>query len=550
MRDLTKIKKSIRRRMEPLAAKLSVRRLETRLRLTLLAAGIIPVLLFTALFCWHINTALREEEQKAALAAAQNFASAFENEKTALIRQVTDYGIWNEMHYHARFPDPRWFEENLTGWVPAQFDIPLIRLADPEGRTLAQAGPVPLPVSQPLASFDAPKAWVQMIEGSPYIIAASPVLPSNRSGPPAGRLFFARKIDENMLNRLFTFPNRKAALVFISPGAPGDPAKESREKAIGNLEIVSKAKEAGKWFNNQPETKNAPQFLTAGREPVLCFPIETNAELSLFLLCSLPNENIALVRSRLANSLAVTLLLTAFLLITLRIFFYRQIINPLTQLANFLLAQTYWSSQPGGEELFSSAPAEIQEISRQISDALRTHAVDALTGLFNRRSLEERLTQELKAAVETGRPFSIIMLDLDRFKHLNDCYGHLVGDEVLRHVAAAIKSSVRAEDFVARYGGDEIIAVLPQTDYETASAISKRLAEKVNALSFSFSESSAVAEEASSANEKTLETFRISVSVGIATYPLHGETPRELISHADRKMLQHKQRLANPSYLN
>lgn len=534
--------KSIWRQIEPIIKRLSVRRFDTRLGFALLLAGISPIIIFTAIFYYHITVALQEEEQKATLAAAQSFASAFQRKRTELLRQVQDYAMWDEMYYHAQFPDPRWFQENLTTWVPEQFNISLILLTNSAGKVLTQAGPSQFSVPSSPSTLATLGTWVQLMDNHPFMIAASPVLPTNRNGPPRGLLFFGKEIDENMLRELFPFPDSKTALIIVSPGVP--------IKAIGNPEVLPEVTTLEKWLQEQ----NAPHFATINNAPVLWFPVEDNNISSLFLIASLSKANTLLVRSHLVKSLAITSLLASLLLIALGIFLYRQVVNPLSQLRNFLLAQTYWSSQHSEEKISCAAPAEIEEFSRQIAATFRLHhhhaTVDALTGLFNRRYFEERLAQELKTATENNQPLSIIMLDLDQFKRFNDRYGHLVGDEVLRQVAAVLKSSVRANDFVARYGGDEIIIVLPQTTHSAALEISKRLAEKVSTLSFPSCTTGPPILFPPGASETFAETLRVTVSIGIATYPLHGETPRELIAHADKEMLQHKQRLANPSYLN
>ncbi len=117
------------------------------------------------------------------------------------------------------------------------------------------------------------------------------------------------------------------------------------------------------------------------------------------------------------------------------------------------------------------------------TDALRTSLdkqlslamSDPLTGLFNRRYAQNYLTRISKSAMQDGQPFTLMILDLDRFKRVNDCYGHAVGDEVLVEVARRLKASLREIDLLARFGGEEFLVVLPNTNAKEASRAAERL---------------------------------------------------------------------------
>jgi len=100
---------------------------------------------------------------------------------------------------------------------------------------------------------------------------------------------------------------------------------------------------------------------------------------------------------------------------------------------------------------------------------------DGLTGLYNRRYLDEFLGEAFASASESGKPLSIAFADLDKFKHVNDTYGHQVGDQILETTANILKASVRSDDIVARYGGEEFILVLPGTDFSLVKVICERI---------------------------------------------------------------------------
>ncbi|MBI2264585.1 MAG: diguanylate cyclase [Armatimonadetes bacterium] len=158
----------------------------------------------------------------------------------------------------------------------------------------------------------------------------------------------------------------------------------------------------------------------------------------------------------------------------------------------------------------STSLSQVREIEKRavqlakMNQALRQQAItDGLTGLFNRRHFSERLEQEWARATRYKRPFSLLLLDLDDFKQVNDRFGHPVGDAVLSEVGSAIVSAVRKVDFPARYGGEEFAVILPETPEEGALVAAHRIREKVEALQVATSD----------------EIVSITASLGISCYP-------------------------------
>jgi two-component system cell cycle response regulator len=145
---------------------------------------------------------------------------------------------------------------------------------------------------------------------------------------------------------------------------------------------------------------------------------------------------------------------------------------------------------------------------------------DGLTGLTNHRAFQERLEQLHALAERTGQKFSIILTDIDHFKSVNDTYGHPVGDQVLKRVAAIFAQRARKVDIVARYGGEEFVIVLPDTDGEGAAVFANRLREEIAAQT--------IASENGS--------FSVTLSLGVAEYPGDGRDRHELIEKADQAL--------------
>jgi diguanylate cyclase (GGDEF)-like protein len=146
---------------------------------------------------------------------------------------------------------------------------------------------------------------------------------------------------------------------------------------------------------------------------------------------------------------------------------------------------------------------------------------DSLTSLYNHGAFKERLDREIKLAERNGDRVSLILLDLDHLKRINDTYGHRAGDECLKHVAEVMKQTVRDVDICARYGGEEFVVILPQCSREDALQVAERLREAI-----------------SSSPVKRLgqRVDQVTASVGVSTYPAPARTGDELIEMADRAM--------------
>jgi diguanylate cyclase (GGDEF)-like protein len=162
---------------------------------------------------------------------------------------------------------------------------------------------------------------------------------------------------------------------------------------------------------------------------------------------------------------------------------------------------------------------QVRQLLAELAAAART---DSLTGLANRRELEERFGSELERATRGGRPLSIIVLDLDWFKEFNDRFGHAAGDRALHQLGAALKRATRTSDIVARLGGEEFAVLAPETDELEGRQLADRLRAEVRA---SFAR----------------QPEKMTVSCGVATFPVHGITAGELLHAADRALYEAKE---------
>ena len=166
---------------------------------------------------------------------------------------------------------------------------------------------------------------------------------------------------------------------------------------------------------------------------------------------------------------------------------------------------------------------------RHHSDLQKLALHDALTGLPNRTLLEEQLPQAIAAAERRNRRLAVLFMDVDRFKQINDAWGHAVGDELLRSVAGRLLACVRKSDTVSRHGGDEFVLLL--TDFDRVDHAADRAQELINAVSVP--------------HRLGTNTIETTVSVGVSIYPDDGRQPMALLQAADAALYQAKERGRN-----
>ena len=165
-------------------------------------------------------------------------------------------------------------------------------------------------------------------------------------------------------------------------------------------------------------------------------------------------------------------------------------------------------------------------VGRILSDLRYRSRHDGLTGLLNRRAMEEALLSQMQRSRRTGEPFTVLMLDLDHFKTINDCHGHAAGDRALKHTAAALKAELREVDAVGRFGGEEFLVVMPGATVETALPVAERLR-------------TALISDPPSIDDATL---LLSASIGIAQWREPAEEPSRLLMRADAALYNAKVR--------
>lgn len=184
-----------------------------------------------------------------------------------------------------------------------------------------------------------------------------------------------------------------------------------------------------------------------------------------------------------------------------------------------------------GEGEVSQLAGVFNDMVRRLRDSRdeleRLSVTDPLTGLVNRRRLTTELESELRRSDRHGRTFAVLLLDVDRFKHFNDTYGHQAGDVVLKRVADTLRASARDVDTVARYGGEEFLVILPETGAEGAAQVAERIRAGTEQDRFT--------------PEGAPTEISVTVSIGYAVFPEHATTPETMIEAADQALYRSKE---------
>lgn len=179
----------------------------------------------------------------------------------------------------------------------------------------------------------------------------------------------------------------------------------------------------------------------------------------------------------------------------------------------------------GDERFLEGIVLEITDRKQMEEELQHLASHDQLTGLYNRRTMDRYLRDELARATRYDRPLSLIWLDIDYFKHINDAYGHPAGDAVLRQVSDLLQQ-LRTTDSIARYGGEEIIVAMPELPLSDAIEAGERLRQAVEETSFDTGDGASIT---------------LTVSVGVASYPDHGTSLEQLYRAADNAMYRSKE---------
>lgn len=170
----------------------------------------------------------------------------------------------------------------------------------------------------------------------------------------------------------------------------------------------------------------------------------------------------------------------------------------------------------------SNIMLEVESLRKELEQVKEESLTDSLTGILNRKAFDATLEQAIQKAYEEKSPFCLLMLDIDHFKKFNDTFGHLIGDKVLRLVAAILKHSLKGKDIAARYGGEEFALILPQTALKDALIVAEQVRKAISSGELK-------------GRDNSQDYGRVTVSVGVAQFHIN-EHPENLIQRADQAL--------------
>lgn len=170
---------------------------------------------------------------------------------------------------------------------------------------------------------------------------------------------------------------------------------------------------------------------------------------------------------------------------------------------------------------------------KRVLELEKENITDPLIGIYNRRYMDKRLDEEINRAIRYQQPLSLLLIDIDIFKDVNDHYGHPVGDQVLRHWGGLILSVVRASDIVARYGGDEILVITPSTPPLAAYALAERIRKHIELHKFFLS------------SDPNLKSISLTASIGVASLTNENAEAGKLLKETDQALYQAKSKGRN-----
>jgi diguanylate cyclase (GGDEF)-like protein len=150
---------------------------------------------------------------------------------------------------------------------------------------------------------------------------------------------------------------------------------------------------------------------------------------------------------------------------------------------------------------------------------------DSVTGLPNRRALDERLQEDIRHAIRMSSGFSVVMMDLDGFKSVNDTYGHVIGDEILRSLFNYLAENIRPTDFLARYGGDELTLIIRDANQDVAHRVTQKVIDLVRGFTPPIPGAGGI---------------KLGITAGVAVYPVHSRNASDLLRAADAALYQAK----------
>jgi diguanylate cyclase (GGDEF)-like protein len=442
-----------------------------------------------------------------------NFSNLIETEKNNLSLHVKDYAYWDEMGIQAvNNKNKEWIEDNLDPWVRNNFNFNLVLLIKDNGEVIVDSPLFNINYNNFILKKQEIISGITILNNLPVIYATSPVFDNNGEKFYHAYLTFGKVIDETLMNKWKNFLDIDFAII-------------TENSYISTSEKIKKFQ-----FS---EIKPPYQYI----DNYICtfMPIYDNennkiADVHIHKYDDIPSK----INKTIYSGILIGALSTIISAFIINILLISHILKPLEKLekaakeitsGNYNVKLDYSKNDELGyltnsfKRMFDKIKYREKLILNEKEMAIEMSYRDPLTNIFNRKYLIEKIEELIKSE----QPFSIVFLDLDNFKVINDVLGHKVGDELLKKIAEWFLNNLRKEDIVTRYGGDEFCLILYGLDKKGSDEVIQRLYKLFQLQSF------------------YPEDIPIGFSYGIASFPEDSKNIDKLLSIADNKMYQMKE---------
>lgn len=450
---------------------------------------VLPVALYAYAIQSIVVSRTESRERQVTMDAIQSVANRLTKAQARDASTCTDYAYWDDIYTQVLQPEREWVRENLDGGVGYSFGFDICALQDTSGDVVWQTGMDSRKLRDVgnYALLDRclkteVESGLMVLGGRIYSCCAAPIRRAGGVGKPHGMLLVGRLVDGDVLCDLASSPREGIAL----RGVDGYTSSAQNLRSRGTLRRVLSETLGGRATIPRTEVGAS-----------------SNGQLSygMLPLTDLRGRNIGTIVTA-ASRANMTRNMQA-----------------MRRMSLFIMLLCAIAALAGASYLKNRALA------------LRASR-DELTGLYNHGYFQERLKNIVDLARRYGRSVSLLMIDIDHFKFINDNHGHASGDKVLRELAEVLMTTFRATDVVARYGGEEFIVALPETQLSDAMLVAERLRQSVQAVS--------VKARGVHESQNAVAAITFTVSVGVASHPEDAGGPADLIMAADAALAEAK----------